>query len=124
VFTGIISDIGEIIGWQDEGDRRSEIATKYDLNTIDLGACIASSGVCLTVIEMGTRDDVNFYDVEALKETLDLTTAGQWQLGTKLNLERALRLGDELGGHLVSGHVDGIARIISIRPEGASNGRF
>jgi riboflavin synthase len=120
VFTGIISDIGEIIGLQDDGDRRFEIATKYDLNTIDLGASIASSGVCLTVIEMGTRDNVNFYAVEASKETLDLTTAGQWQLGTKLNLERALRLGDELGGHLVSGHVDGIARIISIRPEGAS----
>ena len=120
MFTGIISDIGEIIGLQDDSDRRFEIATKYDLNTIDLGASIASSGVCLTVIEMGTRDDVNFYAVEASKETLDLTTAGQWQLGTKLNLERALRLGDELGGHLVSGHVDGIARIISIRPEGAS----
>jgi riboflavin synthase len=120
VFTGIISDIGEIIDLQDNGDRRFEIATAYDLKTIDLGASIASSGVCLTVIEMGTRDGVNFYAVEASKETLDLTTAGQWQVGTKLNLERALRLGDELGGHLVSGHVDGIAKIISIRPEGAS----
>lgn len=120
MFTGIISDIGEIIDLQDNGDRRFEIATAYDLKTIDLGASIASSGVCLTVIEMGTRDGVNFYAVEASKETLDLTTAGQWQVGTKLNLERALRLGDELGGHLVSGHVDGIAKIISIRPEGAS----
>jgi riboflavin synthase len=102
------------------GDTRFEIETVYEPDGIDLGASIACSGVCLTVIEKGTRDDKHWFAVEASKETLDVTTAGDWQTGHSLNLERALKLGDELGGHIVSGHVDALAEIVNIRPEGDS----
>jgi riboflavin synthase len=102
------------------GDTRFEIETVYEPDSIDLGASIACSGVCLTVIEKGTRDDKHWFAVEASKETLDVTTAGDWQTGHSLNLERALKLGDELGGHIVSGHVDALAEIVNIRPEGDS----
>ena len=102
------------------GDTRFEIETVYEPDSIDLGASIACSGVCLTVIEKGTRDDKHWFAVEASKETLDVTTAGEWQTGHSLNLERALKLGDELGGHIVSGHVDALAEIVNIRPEGDS----
>ena len=102
------------------GDTRFEIETVYEPDSIDLGASIACSGVCLTVIEKGTRDDTHWFAVEASKETLDVTTAGDWQVGQSLNLERALKLGDELGGHIVSGHVDALAEIVNIRPEGDS----
>ncbi len=102
------------------GDTRFEIETVYEPDSIDLGASIACSGVCLTVIEKGTRDDKHWFAVEASKETLDVTTAGNWQTGHSLNLERALKLGDELGGHIVSGHVDALAEIVNIRPEGDS----
>ena len=102
------------------GDTRFEIETVYEPDSIDMGASIACSGVCLTVIERGTRDDTHWFAVEASKETLDVTTAGDWQVGHRLNLERALKLGDELGGHIVSGHVDALAEIVNIRPEGDS----
>ena len=102
------------------GDTRFEIETVYEPDSIDLGASIACSGVCLTVIEKGTRDDKHWFAVEASKETLDVTTAGDWQTGHSLNLERALKLGDELGGHIVSGHVDALAEIVNIRTEGDS----
>jgi len=102
------------------GDTRFEIETVYEPDSIDRGASIACSGVCLTVIEKGTRDDTHWFAVEASKETLDVTTAGDWQVGQSLNLERALKLGDELGGHIVSGHVDVLAEIVNIRPEGDS----
>ena len=102
------------------GDTRFEIETAYEPDSIDLGASIACSGVCLTVIEKGTRDDKHWFAVEASKETLDVTTAGDWQTGHSLNLERALKLGDELGGHIVSGHVDALAEIVNIRTEGDS----
>ena len=102
------------------GDTRFEIETVYEPDSIDLGASIACSGVCLTVIDRGTRDDKHWFAVEASKETLDVTTAGNWQNGHSLNLERALKLGDELGGHIVSGHVDALAEIVNIRPEGDS----
>ncbi len=120
MFTGIITDIGEVIKLTDKGDRRLDIATQYDVASIDLGASIACSGVCLTVIEKGNDTGRNWFAVEASAETLGVTTAGGWQIGQKLNLERALRLGDELGGHIVSGHVDGIARIVSVTPDGDS----
>lgn len=120
MFTGIITDIGEVIRIADKGDRRFDIATRYDIQTIELGASIACSGVCLTVIETGVLDGQNWFAVEASAETLGVTTAGTWQRGSKLNLERALRLGDELGGHIVSGHVDGIGHIRSITPDGDS----
>lgn len=120
MFTGIITDVGRVASVSGSGDTRFEIETVYEPDSIDLGASIACSGVCLTVIEKGTRDDKHWFAVEASKETLDVTTAGDWQTGHSLNLERALKLGDELGGHIVSGHVDALAEIVNIRPEGDS----
>jgi riboflavin synthase len=120
MFTGIITDIGRVASVSGSGDTRFEIETVYEPDSIELGASIACSGVCLTVIERGTRDDTHWFAVEASKETLDVTTAGDWQVGHGLNLERALRLGDELGGHIVSGHVDALAEIVNICPEGDS----
>jgi riboflavin synthase len=115
VFTGIINDIGEVleINEQAQGLRRLTIACSYDPETIQLGASIACSGPCLTVVERGRRDARAFFAVDIAAETLRVTTAGSWQRGTRLNLERSLRLGDELGGHLVSGHVDGIAELVT-----------
>ena len=120
MFTGIITDVGRVASVSGSGDTRFEIETVYEPDSIDMGASIACSGVCLTVIERGTRDDTHWFAVEASKETLDVTTAGDWQVGHRLNLERALKLGDELGGHIVSGHVDALAEIVNIRPEGDS----
>jgi riboflavin synthase len=115
VFTGIINDIGEVleINEQAQGLRRLTIACSYDPETIPLGASIACSGPCLTVVERGRRGARAFFAVDVAAETLRVTTAGSWQRGTRLNLERSLRLGDELGGHLVSGHVDGIAELVT-----------
>ena len=120
MFTGIVTDIGTIAKVTQSGDTRFDVLTAYDTDTIDLGASISHSGVCLTVIEKGKGADGDWFAVEASKETLDVTSAGKWQEGTKLNLERALKMGDELGGHIVSGHVDGLAEIIAITPEGDS----
>jgi riboflavin synthase len=113
MFTGIISDLGEILDVEEqaEGLRRLRIACTYDPDTIVIGASIACSGICLTVVERGRSGNRPFFAVDAAAETLRVTTAGSWRRGTPLNLERALRLGDELGGHLVSGHVDGIAAL-------------
>ena len=120
MFTGIITDIGTIAKVTQSGDTRFDLLTAYDTDTIDLGASISHSGVCLTVVEKGKGADGDWFAVEASKETLDVTSAGKWQEGTKLNLERALKMGDELGGHIVSGHVDGLAEITAITPEGDS----
>jgi len=120
MFTGIITDIGRIAKITKAGDTRYDILTNYDPDTIALGASIACSGVCLTVVEKGTGAEGHWFAMEASKETLDVTTAGHWREGTLLNLERALKMGDELGGHIVSGHVDGIAKIVSIVAEGDS----
>ncbi|MFK8251398.1 riboflavin synthase [Ancylobacter terrae] len=110
MFTGIVTDIGEITELTPRNDvRRLTIATRYDTAGIDLGASIACAGVCLTVVETGQ----GAFAVEAAPETLAVTTAAAWQVGTRLNLERALRIGDELGGHIVQGHVDGIARVVA-----------
>ena len=119
MFTGIISDVGTILEVTQMGDTRYVIETSYDTQGIDIGASIACSGVCLTVIEKMETPSPRFA-VEASAETLNVTTAKKWAVGTKLNLERALKMGDELGGHIVSGHVDGIAEIKSIEPDGAS----
>ena len=119
MFTGIISDVGIIIEVTHMGDTRYVIETSYDTQSIDIGASIACSGVCLTVIEKMQSPSPRFA-VEASAETLNVTTAKNWAVGTKLNLERALKMGDELGGHIVSGHVDGIAEIKSIEPDGDS----
>ena len=117
MFTGIISDIGTILRCHKSGDTRFDIQTSFDTASIALGASIACSGVCLTVIETGA----DWFAVEASAETLACTTARHWQIGTRLNLERALRVGDELGGHWVSGHVDGLATLLAIVPEGDSH---
>ncbi len=115
MFTGIISDLGEVadVHEKDEGLRRLIIACGYDPESIDIGASIACSGICLTVVERGRAGNRCAFTVDAAVETLRMTTAGSWQRGTRLNLERSLRLGDELGGHMVSGHVDGIAELIA-----------
>ena len=111
MFTGIVNDLGEVLEVVEKADglRRLTVACGYDPETIDIGASIACSGPCLTVVERGRQGNRGFFAVDVAAETLRVTTAGAWQRGTKLNLERSLRLGDELGGHLVSGHVDGIA---------------
>ena len=116
MFTGIITDMGRVQAIEPGGDTRLVIATAYDTGTIAIGASIACSGPCLTVIETGP----DWFAVQASAETLAHTTLRGWQVGTQVNLERALALGDELGGHLVAGHVDGVARIESRTPEGDS----
>ncbi len=114
MFTGIVSDLGEILEVEQkaEGLRRLTIACSYDPDTIDVGASIASSGICLTAVGRGRTGNRSWYSADAAAETLRMTTASGWQRGTRLNLERSLRMGDELGGHLVSGHVDGVAELI------------
>jgi riboflavin synthase len=116
MFTGIITDVGHVVAIAEFGDRRIRIATAFATDTIEIGASIACSGVCLTVVEKG--DDWFALDVSA--ETLAKSVLRSWQPGTRVNLERALRLGDEMGGHILTGHVDGIARLIDRREEGGS----
>jgi riboflavin synthase len=115
MFTGITSDIGEVIAAEPraEGLRRLKIACGYSRASIAIGASIAHSGVCLTVVETGEQNGRTWFAVDAAVETLRLTTAGAWQQGARLNLERALKVGDELGGHIVAGHVDGVAELVS-----------
>jgi riboflavin synthase len=114
MFTGIVSDLGEILEVEEkaEGLRRLNIACNYDPDTIDIGASIACSGICLTVVGRGRIGNRSSFAADAAAETLRLTTANTWTAGTRLNLERSLHVGDELGGHIVSGHVDGIAELI------------
>jgi riboflavin synthase len=116
MFTGIITDLGTVRDIRPGGITRFEIATRYDVATIAIGASISHNGACLTLIERGA----DCYAVEVSEETLACTTLGAWKVGTRINLERAMRVGDELGGHIVSGHVDGVAAIESIRPDGDS----
>ncbi|MCW8843202.1 MAG: riboflavin synthase [Rhodobacteraceae bacterium] len=116
MFTGIITDMGAVRALETRGDLRARIGTGYDTSTIDLGASIASDGVCLTVIEIGP----DWYDVEISAETVSKTNLGDWEVGKRVNLERALKVGDELGGHIVSGHVDGVADIVTMSDEGDS----
>ncbi|HLP67984.1 MAG TPA: riboflavin synthase [Rhizobium sp.] len=120
MFTGIVTDIGtvESVTPLKEGIRL-RIATSYDSATIDMGASIAHAGTCLTVTALPDHgSNARWYEVEAWEEALRLTTIGSWTKGTRVNLERALKIGDELGGHIVSGHVDGTAEILSVAPEG------
>jgi riboflavin synthase len=117
MFTGIISDIGTIERVSLQGDTRIVIRSGYDSVTIDLGASIACSGVCLTVVDKGP----GWFAVDVSGETISRTAQGQWTEGRRLNLERALRLGEELGGHIVTGHVDGIGEVVSVVEEGGSH---
>jgi riboflavin synthase len=116
MFTGIITDLGKVKTIAFGPTTRLEIATAYDTGGIALGASVACNGCCLSVVEKG----VGWMAFEASRETLDKTTMGDWKVGHPINLERALKLGDELGGHLVSGHVDGVGRLVSIKPDGGS----
>ena len=116
MFTGIITDVGTIRSVVQRGDLRIEIATAYDVTTVDMGASIACDGVCLTVVEK-TSDS---FCVDVSAESAGLTNIGGWTAGRPINLERALKVGDELGGHIVSGHVDGVAEIVALRDEGDS----
>ncbi|MGB0497700.1 MAG: riboflavin synthase [Rubricella sp.] len=121
MFTGIITDRGTILSIEKRGDTHMRIACGYDPETIDIGASIACSGVCLTATDRGrSADGRGWFDVVLSAETLEKSTAGGWTVGSTLNLERALKVGDELGGHIVSGHVDGIADVIATRDEGES----
>ncbi|MDJ0824266.1 MAG: riboflavin synthase [Rhodobacter sp.] len=121
MFTGIITDIGEILEVEQRGDLRARIATDYDIVGIDIGASIACDGVCLTVIALGEAPRA-WFDVEISAETVSKTNIGRngWAPGKRVNLERALKVGDELGGHIVSGHVDGVAEVVSVATEGDS----
>lgn len=116
MFTGIITGQGRIISLRNSGDLRARISCAYDMTSVDLGASIACDGVCLTVVEKGA----DWFDMQISAETLSKTNLGAWQEGQILNLERALKLGDELGGHIVSGHVDGLAEIVGLHDEGES----
>lgn len=117
MFTGIVTDIGTIRSAEQRGDLRCVIGCNYDPATIDLGASIACSGVCLTVVDKGT----DWFAVDVSGESVSRTAQGAWAVGRKLNLERALKIGDELGGHIVTGHVDGIGTVIDIVPDGDSH---
>jgi riboflavin synthase len=116
MFTGIISDVGRIVAAEERGDLRLRIGCGYDMAGIALGASIACSGVCLTVVDKGG----DWFEVDVSHESLARTAPGMWAEGARLNLERALRLGDELGGHIVTGHVDGIGTVIAAEPSGDS----
>ena len=116
MFTGIVTDVGTVRSAEQRGDLRLQIQTGYDLDTVDLGASIACSGVCLTVVDKGE----DWFAVDVSAETVSRTAADQWREGARLNLERSLRLGDELGGHIVTGHVDAVAQVVGVCPGGDS----
>ncbi len=116
MFTGIITDIGTIAAIEMRGDMRARIKTAYKTAQIDMGASISCDGVCLTLVDKGT----DWFDVDVSAESVSKTNLSTWVVGKRINLERALKVGDELGGHIVSGHVDGVARITAIRDEGDS----
>ena len=114
MFTGLVSDVGQVVAVSgEERLRKVRIASGYDPQAIALGASIACGGPCLTVTAIGAADGGSWFEVDVAAETLARTNAGAWRQGTRINLERSLRIGDELGGHLVTGHVDGLARIVS-----------
>ena len=118
MFTGIVTDVGRLRAVRETNrDLRFEVETSFDLATIDMGASISHAGCCLTIVEKGD----NWFAVEISGETLSLTTLGAWKEGDAVNLERAARVGDELGGHIVSGHVDGVGEVISVASEGGSH---
>ena len=116
MFTGIVTDVGTVRKAEQRGDLRLEISTGYDLATVNLGASISCSGVCLTVVDKGE----NWFAVDVSGETVSCTAQGLWREGAQLNLERSLRLGDELGGHIVTGHVDAVATVAGVTPDGDS----
>jgi len=120
MFTGIITDVGTIRTLERRGDLRARIGTAYDPEGIDLGASIACDGCCLTVVDRGRDDQGAWFDVDISAESVSKTAISDWAEGRGVNLERALKVGDELGGHIVSGHVDGVAHITGMQDEGDS----
>ena len=116
MFTGIVTDVGEVVSAEQRGDLRLCIRTGYDLSSVELGASIACSGVCLTVVDKGE----DWFAVDVSAETISKTAADLWREGARLNLERPLRMGDELGGHIVTGHVDSVGEVMGVCPEGDS----
>ena len=116
MFTGIVTDVGTVRSAEQRGDMRLVIATGYDIDTVDLGASIACSGACLTVVDKGE----DWFAVDVSAETVSKTAADHWREGARLNLERSLRMGDEIGGHIVTGHVDAVGTVVGICPEGDS----
>jgi len=116
MFTGIVTDVGQVLASEAKGDLRLRIGCGYDMETVALGASIACSGVCLTVVDKGA----DWFAVDVSAETRARTAPGLWEEGARLNLERALKIGDELGGHIVTGHVDGIGAVVSVEPVGDS----
>lgn len=120
MFTGIITDVGTVQLITKRGDTTVKIATAYDSAAIAIGASIACSGPCLTVIAKGGKEGDAWFSVEASAETLSKTTLGSWAVGSRVNLERSLKVGEEIGGHIVSGHVDGVGDVVSVTPEGDS----
>jgi riboflavin synthase len=116
MFTGIVTDVGMVVKAEQRGDLRLQIRTDYDLATVDLGASIACSGVCLTVVDKGE----DWFAVDVSAETVSRTASDMWREGARLNLERPLRMGDELGGHIVTGHVDSVGDVLDLRTEGDS----
>ncbi len=117
MFTGIVTDIGTVASVESPGDTRVVVSTAYDTATVDLGASISCSGVCLTVVDKGP----NWFAVDVSGETISRTAKDQWTEGRKFNLERAMKLGDELGGHIVTGHVDGLGTVVALSEEGGSH---
>lgn len=116
MFTGIVTDLGQVRSVAKTGDTRFEFATHYDVSSIDIGASICCSGACMTVIDKGD----SWFAITASDESLACTTMGDWREGSPVNFERSLRMGDEMGGHIVSGHVDGVAEVVSVTPENES----
>lgn len=122
MFTGLVTDVGTVVAVEERGEslRRLRIRTAYDPRGIALGASIACSGPCLTVVDRGRGEEGGWFEVDAAAETLKRTTLRAWTMGTRINLERSLKVGDELGGHIVTGHVDGVGEVLGICPEGDS----
>ena len=116
MFTGIVTDVGAVRSAEQRGDLRLVIATAYDMDSVELGASIACSGACLTVVDKGE----DWFAVDVSGETVSKTAAGHWHEGARLNLERSLRLGDEIGGHIVTGHVDAVGTVVGVCPDGDS----
>jgi riboflavin synthase len=120
MFTGLITDVGDVVRVEPRGDLRVRIACGYPLDSVDIGASIACDGACLTVAERGPADRGCWFEADVSAETLEKTMLSDWRAGSRVNLEGSLRLGDEMGGHIVSGHVDGVAEVVSLTDEGAS----
>jgi riboflavin synthase len=124
MFTGLVTDVGRVVSIEDRGElKRIRIETSYDVNEIAMGASIACSGPCLTAVAFGQQDGRNWFEIDAAAETLARTSVGQWKPGTRINLERSLTIGAELGGHIVTGHVDGLG-IIDARTDFDGMSRF